>query len=352
MTDRVHPTQGDASSQLTSGAIAWAGHSDWIVPSGTDYLAAFAGLSGTPLNGFQESHSSSSFDVDIDTGEAFVGGRWMARDTTTTVTLASGTNNQTVYAGWESSAANSVVIGLDSAFSSSDDGRRTPIWEFDTDGSGVTTATQVHDTEPIHPHASDSDSLAGVDSSNYARTDVSEVFNAGISLSGNQVTDVGAVDSSASSAQLNLNPGGRADISLHSTASDSYVQMWDDYNSQVIAEFNVGGNVVIPNGNLVLDGNVLQNVALITSPSGQGELNLNPGGNADIAVQNSSSNGGYVQIWDQIDGKNLARFFQDGSAEISNGELSTPTGTVVTSSTKYEIQKNGSDASGVINFKT
>lgn len=188
MVDRVHPTQGEASSQLTSGAIKWAASSDWIVPSGTDYLAAFAGLSGTPLNGFGESHSSSSYDVTIDTGEGFVGGRWMARDTTTTVTLASSTTNQTVYAGWESSTADSVVIGLDSAFSSSDGGRRTAIWEFDTDGSGVTSSTKVHNNEQIHPHAADSDALAGIDASNFARTDMGEYFSQSIDVAADTTT--------------------------------------------------------------------------------------------------------------------------------------------------------------------
>lgn len=177
MTDKVHPTQGEASSQLTSGAIKWAAQTDWIVPSGEDYLAAFAGLSGTPLNGFQESHSASSYDVTIDTGEGFVGGRWCGRDVTTTVTLASSTNNQTVYAGWESSTANSVVIGLDSAFSSSDDGRQTEIWEFDTDGSGVTSSTKLHDNEPIHPHAANADQLDGVSPDSYAQVNQAETIS-------------------------------------------------------------------------------------------------------------------------------------------------------------------------------
>lgn len=209
MVDSVHPTQEDASSHITSGAIKWAASTDWVVPSGDDYLAAFDGLSGTPLNGFEESHAADSFDVTIDTGEAFVGGRWMARDVTTTVTLASGTNNQTVYAGWESSAANSVVIGLDSAFSSTDDGRRTPIWEFDADGSGTTSSTKLHDNEPIHPHAADADQLDNVDPSNYARKDLTEtitpnwVFDSGLQTNGNVDID-GRIDVRDDSSQLRV----------------------------------------------------------------------------------------------------------------------------------------------------
>lgn len=175
MTERVHPTQGEASSQLTSGAIKWAAATDWIVPNGTDYLAAFAGLSGTPLNGFDESHTSTSFDVTIDTGEAFVGGRWMAKDTTTTVTLASSTSNQTIYAGWESSTGDSVVIGLDSAFSSTDDGRRTELYEADTDGSGVTNVDVLHVHEQIHPHAENADALGGSPESAFGKLAQNEV---------------------------------------------------------------------------------------------------------------------------------------------------------------------------------
>lgn len=201
MAQSVHPTQEDASSQLTSGAIKWAGLGDWVVPSGTDYLAAFDGLSGTPLNGFEESHTADSFDVTVDTGEAFVGGRWMAKDQTTTVSLASGTNNQTVYAGWESSTANSVIIGLDSAFSSTDDGRRTEIWEFDTDASGVTASRKVHENEPIHPHARTADELGDSAAEDYARVDQSETisaawaWNANISMNGNAINSIGSMDS-------------------------------------------------------------------------------------------------------------------------------------------------------------
>lgn len=149
MTDRVSPTQGEASANLTSGAIRWAALDNWVVPSGDDYLASLTALTGTPLNGFEDSHSSTSLDVTIDTGEAFVGGRWMGRDVTTTVTLAASTADQTVYAGWESSTADSIVIGLDSAFDSADDGRRMALYDYDTDSNGVTVFTDFVNNEPI-----------------------------------------------------------------------------------------------------------------------------------------------------------------------------------------------------------
>lgn len=256
MTDRVHPTQGEASSQLTSGAIKWAAQTDWIVPSGEDYLAGFAGMSGTPLNGFTESHSSSSYDVTVDTGEAFVGGRWMARDTTTTVTVASSTNNQTIYAGWESSVGDSVVIGLDSAFSSTDDGRREPIYEVNSDGSGVTGVTTLYDNEPIHPHAANADALNGVDASAFAQVNQAETIeavwthNQNIDIASNGIDNVGSVNSPETNATLLLGSG-LADASLQTGGGGSgEVRIYDNANNNPIADFEEGGKLHLPNGDL------------------------------------------------------------------------------------------------------
>lgn len=140
MTDAVFPTQETASSHAFSGVIKWASHVDAVVPGTEDYMATDQGLAGAPLNEFAETHSATSFDVTIDTGAAFEGGRWMGRDVTTTVTLASSTSNQTVYAGWSKSSANTVHVGLDSDFPAGYAGRRIPLWTYDTDGSGVPSA--------------------------------------------------------------------------------------------------------------------------------------------------------------------------------------------------------------------
>lgn len=141
MTQKVDPSPGEkADSYRNAYANRYGALNDgWIVDTNTDLLATHEGLSGAPLNAFAETHSSSSFDVTIDTGEAFVQGSWLAKDTTTTVTLASSTNNQTVYLGWSESAASSVIIGKSAAFGADDP--KVEIWVFDTDGSGVTSAT-------------------------------------------------------------------------------------------------------------------------------------------------------------------------------------------------------------------
>lgn len=143
MTDKVIPSvQGDSDAFVVAQLIELgAGSSGWIQPSSSALLAdnvSSLDQTAVPLNAFNESHSSSSYDVTIDTGEGFVGGAWVARDVTTTVTLSSSTNNQTVYAGWDISATDTLIIGKSGAFASED--QKIPIWEFDTDGSGVTNA--------------------------------------------------------------------------------------------------------------------------------------------------------------------------------------------------------------------
>lgn len=148
MTEYVQPSPNATYRSFpTSGALRRATQVDgWIVPGSEDHYAAYMGLSGTPLNEFQADWSSSSFDVTIDTGEGYVGGKWLGIDTTTTVTLASGTSNQTVYVGWPADAGNDVIVGLSGDFPADHD--KIPIWDFDTDSNGVTNATDRRRFEP------------------------------------------------------------------------------------------------------------------------------------------------------------------------------------------------------------
>ena len=144
MADRVNPSGiRDADPLLTAASMKHGG-GDWIVTAGTDLYASYDGLAG-PLQAFDvASSSASSSDVTIDTGEGFAGGAWLARDSQTTVTLASQVTDQTVYVGWRSAATNMVIIGLDADFQADDP--RIPIFDFDTDGSGVISTT---DRRPI-----------------------------------------------------------------------------------------------------------------------------------------------------------------------------------------------------------
>jgi len=148
MTEKANPSVNrPAEAYKTAGAIAYGGHGgDGFVVDGanpTDISVQDSGITEGNLNTFAETSSGSSFDVDIDPGEAFVFGSWLAIDTTTTVTLASSTANQTVYVGWNKNGADDVIVGLAADFSdaSGDTDERIPLWTFDTDGSGVTSVT-------------------------------------------------------------------------------------------------------------------------------------------------------------------------------------------------------------------
>lgn len=153
MTEKVNPSPfRPAEAFKTGGSIYYNNSRDnFIVPSNeqTEIASQDTGIDETTFTAFGESHTSSSFDVTIEQGEAFIFGSWLAIDTSTTVTLASNTADQTVYVGWDKDAANQVIIGLNSAFSNtaSNDDQRIPLYDFTTDGNGVTSVSDRRNFE-------------------------------------------------------------------------------------------------------------------------------------------------------------------------------------------------------------
>lgn len=221
MTDRVEPTlDGNIQSRQLAAALRFAGGSSggWIVPSAND-PANIAGdnsdITKSNLNAFAETSSGSSFDVTIDGGQAYIGGAWLARDTTTTVTLSSSTNNQDVYVGWDVSTNNSVIIGTSSAFDADDPKHK--IWTFDTDGSGVTSSTDQRNLDDFRVAISDVESHASTHGS--AGSDTIDAANLGGSSgsSGQFLTTDGSV-ASWSDADVNQ-PDWSEDSNSPKTAS-------------------------------------------------------------------------------------------------------------------------------------
>lgn len=146
MTDRIQPTKDDTakSRETAVGAIQLGGGSSegWVIPAADDpgnLAEDNSDITQGNLNAFDKTSSGSSFDVTIDAGALVVGGAWAARDTSTTVTLSSSTNNQDVFAGIDIGASNTLIVGKSSAFDADDPKHK--IWTFDTDGSGVTSST-------------------------------------------------------------------------------------------------------------------------------------------------------------------------------------------------------------------
>lgn len=251
MTDRVEPSPGTTvSSYELSGAIRYASITrGWIVPSGEDYYASIAGLSGTPLSGFTVSSSSSSLTVTIDTGEAFIDGKWCARDTTTSVSLASGTDNQTVYAGWPAASGDTMIVGLDTAFPP--EHGRVPIWTFDTDGSGVTREVNERDTDPnlsaINTQydtdrsgvVDNSENLQGVGPDQFLRSDQPDTMRAPAYFENETIIrDRLYVDNHGFGGTPNIAlPIGDTDTGLH-TNTDGVLQLYSD--SEGVVTINSG----------------------------------------------------------------------------------------------------------------
>jgi len=148
MSDLVNPSVNrPAEAFLTAGAIAYGGGNSegWIVrgSSPSELAIDSAAITEGNLNTFAETSSGASLNVDIDPGEAFIFGAWTAIDVSTSVTLDASTANQTVYVGWDTNASNRVIVGLDVAFDATtpDIDKKIPLYDFDTDGTGVTSVT-------------------------------------------------------------------------------------------------------------------------------------------------------------------------------------------------------------------
>ena len=140
MTDIVNPSFNRRASSYTTAAASIAkggGTEGYVVnDSPTDAAVEDTELDHTVLNSFEETSSSTSLDVTIDAGEGFAGGAWIARDQSTTVTLAAETNNQIVYAGWDKDSGNTVIIGLETDFDDLD--QKIELYSYNTDADGVT----------------------------------------------------------------------------------------------------------------------------------------------------------------------------------------------------------------------
>lgn len=146
MTDVVNPSKNRrATSFETSAAIALNTSRSFVIRAGNNDIALQnSDLDGTVMNEFTQSSSASSFDVTIDPGETIIFGTYVARDTSTTVTLNSSTNNQTVVVAWDTTQKSNIQIGLSSNISSSQY-LKSAIYSFNTDGSGVTSVTDLRD---------------------------------------------------------------------------------------------------------------------------------------------------------------------------------------------------------------
>jgi len=193
MTEKANPSSSRPIEAFkTAGAIAYGGSPEGYIPDETTEIAIQDGsITESNLNQFAETSSGSSLDVTIDGGEAFVFGSWICIDTQTTVSLNASTTGQTVYVGWNKDGSDDVIIGLDSAFSSASGNadQKISLWEFDTDGSGVTSSTDLRSFDQFSADNIEQGDGSGLDADSvdgFDKTDLDSLYvdESGDSMSG------------------------------------------------------------------------------------------------------------------------------------------------------------------------
>lgn len=233
MTEKANPSANRAAEAFkTAGAIAYGGSREGFIVEGgspTEISIQDPEVEDNNLNEFEETSSTTSLDVTIDPGEAFVFGSWIVKDYETTVTLPA-SSTTTVYVGWNKDGSDDVIIGTESAFSaaSGDADQKIPLYEYVTDSTGVTSVTDQRDYIQI-----DADTLNGktateisVDISDSGSTVVNEVVDinfgnnisvtddgdGSVTISGAaEYTDSDAVSAVNSETTLTVNITGDAD---------------------------------------------------------------------------------------------------------------------------------------------
>lgn len=143
MTDRVEPTQGPGrtlSSTRMQAALRYGG-SEWVVPADMDVQAGRdPDLTGGPLGAFGHV-STSGLTVTIDTGESFVAGGYVARDTQTPVTVPASTTSY-IAVGYDytqrpdANGDDALILDVESNFPASSESLR--LWEVTANTSDVT----------------------------------------------------------------------------------------------------------------------------------------------------------------------------------------------------------------------
>lgn len=363
MTEKANPSiNRPIEAFKTAGAIAYGGHTSGFVVDGanpTDISIQDGSINDTAFNAFGETSSTSSLDVTVDGGEAFVFGSWLAIDTSTTITLSASTAAQTVYVGWNKDGADDVIVGLATDFSDSsgDTDERIPLWTFDTDGSGVTSVTDERrigysiEVEGEATFGTNDDVTVTYDSNN----NQFDIDGADLVVNGLTIMDEGqnyipqtslSNDDITISAGTSLSGGGAVDLGSSVTINHS------DTSSQ--------GDVAAAAGSAITD------------------IDLNPQGhvtnigttdfdsrfyNEGQDLTGTSRVGGSGFFFDFDNNVDWVELVDSGGTrsdlvtgdvyidDLNGGQWLGDNGVTAQTGT-YEIQKNGSDTTGVINFKT
>lgn len=244
MTDKVNPSVNrPAEAYTTAGAIAYGGHGEdgFIIDGATPTGIADQDLQINEgnLNSFDQTSSASSLDVTIDAGEAFVFGAWTCIDEPTTVTLAEDTSAQTVFVGWNKGTSDDVIIGLASAFASTSGDRdeKIPLYDFDTDASGVTDVTDRRRFEQVAADQIEQGAGSGLDADTVDGFEASALGSSSVSEDSSLV--VAAPDDINFGSNLGVTDDG--DNSVTVAVDDSFVLTTGDTMS---GSLDMGSNTI------------------------------------------------------------------------------------------------------------
>lgn len=302
MTDVSTPAEVNASvdNKSTAHAIHKAGgHSGYVV-NGIDISQFYPELTTTGINGFAHA-SSTGLDITLDGGEAFVSG-WLCRDRQTTITLpASATTRVCVgfnpdavlTAGQAPTDNDNVILDVESAFGNG--APKLPLYEITTD---ATTILSVTDVRPMGPSNANSTMFASA-------------------------TD-------------------------HDALRAEHDSLATDYNSFRSAGGTIGGDVTIQGASLNMP-NVSGNAGLILTDGSR--YSTYQGWTTIYSYSNDGGLG--VRFRNPNSGGDLFNVASDTGNATLKGLMTQQGRSVVDSSAgHYEIQKNGTDGAGIINFKT
>lgn len=138
MTELTRPSGNTTSDAYAESlAVRYGGNTQGFVvpPDETLFVNENPYMDDGPYSGFTLVNTSG-LQVTIGTGEAVVAGRLMARDEHTQVHLPEFSSG-VIAVGWTPREADSFIIKPASDFGEYD--QYIPLWEFDTDGSGVSS---------------------------------------------------------------------------------------------------------------------------------------------------------------------------------------------------------------------
>jgi len=110
---------------------------------------------------FSLTTSTSSFDVDVAPGEAFMGGHFVGSDSTVTVTVNSSVTSEIFLVVDDAKTDNAAIVAQDKPDSDPTGQYVTKLHEVTSDGSGVTGTTDFRKYTPF-PNQSPQESITGL----------------------------------------------------------------------------------------------------------------------------------------------------------------------------------------------